>query len=146
MGIANLLYSTSTVPWAQSNKGFTLLFEAYVMSLVELEMPVKCVAELVGEHDQRIWNIFHRHTSRARSNTDYSGITRVGIDETSSRKGHDYVTPRVLGVRPCSKSGSLPAGLVPPSSKKRHNALYQGCQHHQSALVGNPQLRQVPYH
>jgi transposase len=86
---------TVTVPWAASNTGFTLLFEAYAMSLIELEMPVSGVARLVGERDQRIWNIFHRHVAKGRAQTDYSGITEVGIDETSARKGHDYVT---LGV------------------------------------------------
>jgi transposase len=80
------------VPWARSNQGFTLLFEAYVMSLIELEMPVSNVARLVGEYDQRIWNIFHYHVRKAQSQTDYTGITKVGIDETSRKKGHDYVT------------------------------------------------------
>jgi transposase len=87
--------TTITVPWAASNTGFTLLFEAYVMSLIELEMPVSCVAELVGEYDQRIWNIFHRNVKQARIATDYSNITKVAIDETSARKGHDYVTVAV---------------------------------------------------
>jgi transposase len=86
---------TVTVPWAASNTGFTLLFEAYAMSLIELEMPVSGVARLVGEYDQRIWNIFHRYVALGRAQTDYSGITEVGIDETSARKGHNYVT---LGV------------------------------------------------
>lgn len=83
---------TVQVPWARRNTGFTLLFEAFVMSLIELEMPVHSVAHLVGEHDQRIWNIFKYHVQKARANTDYTGIQRVGIDETSFRRGHDYVT------------------------------------------------------
>lgn len=85
-------HEKATVPWSRSMGGFTLLFEAYVMGLIELEMPVKCVAELVGEYDQRVWNIFHHHVAAARQVADYSGIEQVGIDETSSRKGHDYVT------------------------------------------------------
>lgn len=28
------------VPWARENSGFTLLFEAYVMQLIEFEMPI----------------------------------------------------------------------------------------------------------
>lgn len=83
---------TVQVPWAATNKGFTLLFEAFAMSLIESEMPVSQVAALVREGDQRIWNIFHRHVRQARAKADYSGITQVGIDETSSRRGHDYVT------------------------------------------------------
>lgn len=83
---------TVQVPWARRNTGFTLLFEAFAMSLIELEMPVHSVARLVGEHDQRIWNIFKHHVQKARANTDYTGIQRIGIDETSFRRGHDYVT------------------------------------------------------
>lgn len=83
---------TVSVPWARRNTGFTLLFEAFAMSLIELEMPVLSVARLVGERDQRIWNIFKHHVKKARAGTDYSGIRRVGMDETSFRRGHDYVT------------------------------------------------------
>jgi transposase len=83
---------TVQAPWARRNTGFTLLFEAFVMNMIELEMPVHSVAHLVGEHDQRIWNIFKHHVQKARANTDYTGIQRIGIDETSFRRGHDYVT------------------------------------------------------
>lgn len=62
------------------------------MSLIEMEMPVSNVAKLLGEYDQRIWNIFHHYVGEARAATDYSGITKVGLDETSSKKGHHYVT------------------------------------------------------
>lgn len=83
---------TVQVPWARRNTGFTLLFEAFAMSLIELEMPVLSVARLLGEHDQRIWNICKHYVGKARANTDYSGIQRIGMDETSFRRGHDYVT------------------------------------------------------
>jgi transposase len=42
------------VPWARERSGFTLLFEALVMALVE-EMPVVAVAGLIGETDMRLW-------------------------------------------------------------------------------------------
>jgi transposase len=83
---------TVQVPWARRNTGFTLLFEAYSMSLIELEMPVSNVARLLGENDQRIWNVFHYWVGKAREGTCYEGITKVGLDETSTRKGHSYVT------------------------------------------------------
>ncbi len=41
------------LPWARERSGFTLLFEALVMAMVS-EMPVKAVAELVGEYDKRV--------------------------------------------------------------------------------------------
>lgn len=105
------------VPWARRNTGFTLLFEAYVMSLIGAEMPVSGVAGLVGEHDQRIWNIFLAYVEQGRAQTDYSQIERVGMDETSHRRGHDYVTigvdlaqRRVFDVQP-GKDHRAVAGL-----------------------------------
>jgi transposase len=79
------------VPWARADSGFTLLFEALLMSLVSA-MPVKAVARLVGEHDTRLWRVIHHYVDRARARTDLSALTRVAIDETAARRGHNYIT------------------------------------------------------
>jgi transposase len=79
------------VPWARAGSGFTLLFEALVMFLVR-EMPVKVVAALLGEHDTRIWRVLDYYVQRARAQADYSEVERVGIDETSARRGQDYIS------------------------------------------------------
>lgn len=79
------------VPWARPRSDFTLLFEALVMALVA-EMPVKPVAELVGETDKRIWRIVHHYVDRAVEAQDLSGMEQVGIDDTSFRRGQDYVS------------------------------------------------------
>lgn len=79
------------VPWARAGSGFTLLFEALVMALVR-EMPVKATAALLGEHDTRIWRVVDHYVQRAREKADYSEVTRVGIDETSARRGQDYIS------------------------------------------------------
>lgn len=68
------------------------MFEAYVMTLLELEMSPGAVADLVKVYPQRVWEVFNHYVGRAKSQSDHSGITEVGIDETSKRKGHDYVT------------------------------------------------------
>ncbi|MDQ2896989.1 MAG: ISL3 family transposase [Actinomycetota bacterium] len=75
------------LPWARERSGFTLLFEALIK-----EMPVKAVAGLVGEYDKRIWRIVHHYVDRAVEAQDLEGVQRVGIDETSSRRGHEYVS------------------------------------------------------
>ena len=41
-------------PWARMGSGFTLLFEAFLLSMVKA-MPVANVAEIVDEHDTRLW-------------------------------------------------------------------------------------------
>jgi len=83
------------VPWARPGSGFTLLFEALAMAMIEREMPVNRVAEILKVNPQRIWTIFNHWMSLARDADDPSGLTKLGVDETSSKKGHQYVT---LGV------------------------------------------------
>jgi transposase len=77
--------------WARERSGFTLLFEALIMAMVK-EMPVNAVAGLVGEYDKRIWRVVQHYVDLAVEAQDLSGVERVGIDETSSRRGHEYVS------------------------------------------------------
>jgi transposase len=79
------------VPWARERSDFTLLFEALVMALAK-EMPVKALAGLVDEEDKRIWRIVHHYVDQAVEAQDLSETEQVGIDDTSFRRGQDYVT------------------------------------------------------
>lgn len=69
----------------------TLLFEAYAMKLIESEMPVSSVAKQTKVSVPRIWRVFHHWISKARERIELSKVKRIGIDETSSRKGHNYL-------------------------------------------------------
>jgi transposase len=80
------------VPWVRENSGFTLLFEAFAMSLIEAEMPIKKAGNLLGEYPNRLWTIFNYWVGIAYNTEDHSNVKRLGIDETSSKKGHVYVT------------------------------------------------------
>lgn len=80
------------VPWARQGSGFTLLFEAFAMALIEREMPINKVAGLLQVYPQRIWTIFNYWISIAYCDDKQDGVTVLGIDETSSKKGHEYVT------------------------------------------------------
>ena len=86
------------VPWARPDSGFTLLFEAMVMTMVSA-MPVKAVARIVDEHDTRLWRVVHHSVEEGRARTDAAEVSRVAIDETTpsfacsvARRGHDYIT------------------------------------------------------
>jgi transposase len=79
------------VPWGRPGSGFTLLFEALTMALCA-QMPVLAVAVLVGGHDSRIWRVVHHYVDRAREREDLSQVSRIGIDDTSFRRGQSYVT------------------------------------------------------
>lgn len=94
----------STLPWARRESGFTLLFEAMIMVMAK-SMPVNVIASIIGEHDTRIWRIVTHYVEQARSQEDHSEVTTVGVDETASKRGHNYVTlfvdlaiPKVLFV------------------------------------------------
>jgi transposase len=80
------------VPWARPNSGFTLLFEAYAMLLIESEMPVCKASDCLRVTAPRVWRIFNYWISLAKAKDDLSEVQRIGIDETSSKKGHNYVT------------------------------------------------------
>ena len=80
------------VPWSRPNSGFTLLFEAFALTLIEKEMPVNKAASILKVYAPRIWTIFNHWVSRAREKDAPLDIIKVGIDETSSKKGHKYVT------------------------------------------------------
>lgn len=80
------------VPWARSGSGFTLMFEAFGMLLIESEMPVKRAAKIIKIHDTRLWRMFNYWVERARERDNQSDVINLGIDETSIKKGHNYVT------------------------------------------------------
>lgn len=79
------------VPWARERSGFTLLFEAMIMAFAD-DMPVLSIADMVGVHDTRIWRIIGHYVNKDVDNLDLSKVRHVGVDETSSKRGHNYVT------------------------------------------------------
>jgi transposase len=78
-------------PWDGVSPGFTLLFEALVLEM-RVHMPVHCVRRIIGEDDKKIWKMLDEYTSSALASQDCSGVTAVGMDETSRKKGHNYVS------------------------------------------------------
>ena len=103
-----------SVSWARPGSGFTLLFEAYSMLLIESEMPVSKVATCVRATATRIWRVFNYWIERAKRQDDLSDVCEIGIDETSSKKGHSYVTAfvdmdkrRVIDVQPGKDSETI---------------------------------------
>ena len=79
------------VPWARPGSGFTLLVEALVLSFATA-MPMAKRAAMTREHDTRIWRVVKHHVNAARDPLDCTGVRRVGMEETSARKGQDYVS------------------------------------------------------
>jgi transposase len=79
------------VPWARKGSGFSLLMDSLIVLMAQ-HMPVKSVADLIGEYDTRIWRVLEHYVIKARSDEDFSYVESVGVDETSRAKGHKYVS------------------------------------------------------
>jgi transposase len=79
------------VPWAREGSRFTLLFEQAAMLLAR-EMPVLAAARIIGITDQRLWRIVEHYVGQAVARLDLTRLRAVGLDETASKRGHNYVT------------------------------------------------------
>ncbi|MBP9034884.1 MAG: ISL3 family transposase, partial [Pseudomonadales bacterium] len=79
------------VPWAREGSGFTLLFEALGLSLCR-ELPVRQAANQMRVAPKRLWRRVRHYVEVARAKDDMSGVRHVGIDETSVKRGHQYIT------------------------------------------------------
>lgn len=77
--------------WAGKLAGFTLLFEALIITLCR-EMPFAAVARLVNLSWHRVMAICGRYVDLALEQADFSEVKRLAADETSRAKGHDYIT------------------------------------------------------
>lgn len=98
---------TVPVPWVtrrNNREPFTKPMEAQVIRGAQ-RSTTKAVAEMVGESDAKLWGVINRAVAQARQGADYSGVTKVGLDETSKARGQSYISvmmdlegTRVVGV------------------------------------------------
>ena len=79
------------VPWAREGSGFTLLFEALALSLCQ-GLPVRQAAQMLRVRDKQLWRRIEHYVAQARAQQDMRSVRLVGIDETSLKRGQEYVT------------------------------------------------------
>jgi transposase len=82
---------TVEVPWAR-RPGFTLMMEAMIMALCQTGMTVAEAARVTGENAHRLWRVLFHHVGKAHAAIDVSAVQQLTVDETSVRRGHEYVT------------------------------------------------------
>ena len=58
-------------------------------------MPVNKAAKIMGVYPNRLWTIFNYWISKAHNADEIEDLEQVGFDETSTKKGHNYVTTMV---------------------------------------------------
>lgn len=84
-------YPQMPVPWARPNVSYSRMMEREVFTLLQC-MPVSEAAELCGLRDGVIWDMVRYRVRQALERMDLSGVTTIYVDETSSKKGHNYIT------------------------------------------------------
>jgi transposase len=77
--------------WAGRLAGFTLLFEALIMTMCR-EMTFAAVSRLVGLSWHQVVAICKRYVDLGLEQADFSEVKRLAADETSKARGHDYIT------------------------------------------------------
>ena len=79
------------VPWARPGSGFTAAFEALALALCR-QLPVRQAAALLRCSDKQLWLRIEFYVNQARALERFDDVQIVGIDETSLRRGQDYIT------------------------------------------------------
>lgn len=97
-----------SVPWALPGSSFTLLFEHSLLKLVELGMNVSKAAEYSGIKAKRVYNLIHKRVANALASQSLDKVRELSIDETSSKKGHNYLT--ILADREAKKVVGISQG------------------------------------
>jgi transposase len=63
-----------------------------LMLVLSAEMPVDAMADLIDEHDTRLWRVVMHYVEQGHAKSDWSAVRRIAVDETSARRGRRYVT------------------------------------------------------
>ena len=101
------------VPWAQPHGRFTFLFESWAVEVLPACQSVRTACELLDLDWGGAQRIMDRAVERGLVRRSLEGIQRVGMDEKSFGRGHDYIGilndldgSRVLEVTPGNDTGS----------------------------------------
>ncbi len=102
---------TIPVPWAEPGSGFTALYEALVLDWLK-ETTTQAVSRQLSISWTAIDGIMQRAVKRGLARRKIEAPKHIGVDETSFKKGHDYVTvvsngKQVLHVADERKTRSL---------------------------------------
>lgn len=79
------------VPWSRPGSGFTLLMEALILELAR-HTPIRAIARILRVRDKRLWRVVAHYVRQAIDRLDLEDLRRIGVDETSARRHHDYIS------------------------------------------------------
>lgn len=78
-------------PFARKESRHTLLFEGMAL-LIARDMPISRTAKLMLCNEKTVAGIMRYWVNEARGRKSLEWLTSLAVDETSMRRGHDYVT------------------------------------------------------
>jgi transposase len=93
-------------------------------------MPVKSIADLFGVTDKRLWRILEHYVEEDLGKQDLSEITKIGIDETAAKRGHNYISLFV----------DLDERKVVFAEEGKDAATVKAFSEHLQAHKGNPEM------
>jgi len=131
---------TIEVPWARPGSGFTLLMEALIVMLCQTGMTVAEAARTVTETAHRLWRVLFHHVDQAHGQLDLSEVEELSVDETSVRRGHEYVT---VVCEPGAYGTKQPTRVLAVTEGKDAQALGQARQVLQERGLDPAQVKEV---
>lgn len=81
-----------SVPWSSPSSRFTLMFEAFAISLLKATQTVEGARRILRIGWEATWGILERAVERGQARKQSAPLPHIGIDEKSFRKGQDYIT------------------------------------------------------
>ena len=120
---------TVSVPWAGKHSRFTLMFEAFVIKLLETCGNVDRARRFLGMSWDAVHRVMERAVARGLARRADEPLRHLGIDEKSFKRGHSYVSilcdlegSRVLEVTP-GRDGEAAMGLLESLPKAHREAV-----------------------
>jgi transposase len=82
---------TAQVPWAEPHGRFTLMFEAFALTVIEAARSFVQAMEILKVDWHTIQEIVRRAVERGLARRSTEAVKHVGMDEKSFGRGQDYV-------------------------------------------------------
>ncbi len=80
------------VPWAQPGSSFSILFENKILELVRNGMNFSKAGSTLRIGRRRVFNVINRRVCNALIEQPLAPVKELALDETSTKKGHNYFT------------------------------------------------------
>ncbi len=127
-------YPQISIPWARPKVSYTKLMERETFLLLQ-DMPVHNAAIHSGLTDRIVWEMIRFRVEQGLESMDLSKVTLIYVDETSSKKGHNYITVvcdqdgRIIYVREGKDSTTMDDLAIWLVEHNGHpeNILYVSC-------------------